>query len=62
MAKYKLTGKDSATGEDNNTLLLHKDDDGNALNPVLQIPKDPNNKDYAEYLEWAKTNTPEAAD
>tara|TARA_R100000781_G_scaffold71291_1_gene44700 strand:+ start:984 stop:1178 length:195 start_codon:yes stop_codon:yes gene_type:complete len=26
------------------------------------IPLDPDNTDYAEYLEWAKTNTAEAAD
>ena len=26
------------------------------------IPKDPNNTDYQSYLEWAKTNTAEAAD
>ena len=26
------------------------------------IPFDPANTDYQEYLEWAKTNTPEAAD
>ena len=28
----------------------------------VQIPFDPDNIDYQEYLEWAKTNTPEAAD
>jgi len=28
----------------------------------VQIPKDPANTDYQEYLEWAKTNTPEEAD
>jgi len=28
----------------------------------LSIPLDPNNTDYQEYLEWAKTNTAEAAD
>ena len=27
-----------------------------------QIPFDPANTDYQEYLEWAKTNTAEAAD
>ena len=26
------------------------------------IPVDPDNIDYQEYLEWAKTNTTEAAD
>ena len=29
---------------------------------VLSIPKDEANTDYQEYLEWAKTNTAEAAD
>ena len=29
---------------------------------VSSIPSDPNNTDYQEYLEWAKTNTAEAAD
>jgi len=28
----------------------------------LSIPFSQGNTDYAEYLEWAKTNTPEAAD
>ena len=29
---------------------------------VCMIPLDQDNTDYQEYLEWAKTNTPEAAD
>ena len=29
---------------------------------VSSIPMNPDNTDYAEYLEWAKTNTIEAAD
>ena len=29
---------------------------------IWYIPCDPNNTDYQEYLEWAKTNTAEAAD
>ena len=28
----------------------------------LAIPKDEGNRHYQEYLEWAKTNTAEAAD
>jgi len=28
----------------------------------LSIPKNTENTDYQEYLEWAKTNTAEAAD
>ena len=31
-------------------------------NVVLIIPFDETNRDYQEYLEWAKTNTAEAAD
>tara|TARA_R100000388_G_C7129440_1_gene104722 strand:- start:79 stop:258 length:180 start_codon:yes stop_codon:yes gene_type:complete len=31
-------------------------------NGVLIIPFDEANTDYQEYLEWAKTNTAEAAD
>ena len=29
---------------------------------LKNIPSDPDNVDYQEYLEWAKTNTAEAAD
>jgi len=31
-------------------------------NNVKCIPLDPDNTDYQAYLEWAKTNTAEAAD
>ena len=31
-------------------------------NQVIVIPFDPANTDYQAYLEWAKTNTAEAAD
>ena len=31
-------------------------------NSFLNIPFDEENKDYQEYLEWAKTNTAEKAD
>mgnify|MGYP003110285326 CR=1 FL=1 len=31
-------------------------------NIILIIPFDEENTDYQEYLEWAKTNTAEAAD
>jgi hypothetical protein len=41
--------------EDCNDQILRKED--NAI-----IPFDETNKDYQEYLEWAKTNTAEAAD
>ena len=53
---------------------LHKNVQGNGNSVIkdcgtvgtskheLHIPFDPANKDYQEYLEWAKTNTAEAAD
>ena len=49
--QYKLVK--NAFG-DVNTILRKND---NAF-----IPKDTENTDYQEYLEWAKTNTAEAAD
>lgn len=42
-------------GEIYSNLILRKED--NAF-----IPFDEANTDYQEYLEWAKTNTPEEAD
>ena len=48
---------------------LQKDIDGSVNsvntrvgNATISIPFDPANTDYAEYLEWAKTNTAEEAD
>ena len=48
---------------------LFKNVDGNEVcvlrkkGEIIQsIPFDPANTDYQEYLEWAKTNTAEAAD
>ena len=41
-------------------LLRTVDIDGNADNAF--IPLDPDNIDYQQYLEWAKTNTAEEAD
>ena len=52
MAKYKLVN-----GLGTSTLSCIKDTETNAI-----IPLDPMNIDYAEYLEWAKTNTADAAD
>jgi len=53
---YKLM-KCSVTG--NVLKQLQKTDDDGKLS---FIPKDEGNTDYQEYLEWAKTNTAEAAD
>jgi hypothetical protein len=56
MAKYKLRNfaVDGVAYQD----ILDKDS-----NPIIAIPKDPANAEYAEYLEWvAAGNTPEAAD
>ena len=47
---------------------LLKDFEGNTINVIRRttdnalIPFDEANTDYQEYLEWAKTNTAEAAD
>jgi len=53
---YKLLGKHDAMfgGGDINAILRKED---GAI-----IPKNEENTDYQEYLEWAKTNTAEAAD
>ena len=51
---YKLV-KDSISGSD----ICIKKQTGNQ---VTIIPFEPNNTNYQEYLEWAKTNTAEAAD
>ena len=51
---YKLV-KSPYTGE----IVGVKTQNGNSTS---QIPLDEANRDYQEYLEWAKTNTAEAAD
>ena len=51
---YKLIN-DSLTG---NLLNIKRTD----VTPPIFIPIDEANTDYQEYLEWAKTNTAEAAD
>ena len=53
---YKLY-KNSEYSDTPNSVI--KKEDGKV---VLQAPFDPANTDYQEYLEWAKTNTAEAAD
>ena len=52
MSDYKLQ-KDKLTNE---TCVVFRKADS------TYIPFDPDNTDYQEYLEWAKTNTAEAAD
>jgi len=47
--------KDSVTGKTASDVILRKEDGA-------CIPTDASNIDYQEYLEWAKTNTAEAAD
>ena len=53
MAKYKLT-KDAVTGEELTFILLGEG---------AYIPKNTDNADYLEYLDWvAEGNTPDPAD
>ena len=52
MTKYKLTPTTDGS-------IIKKDDSNNF---IMSIPPVSDNIDYQEYLEWAKTNTPEAAD
>ena len=54
MAIYKLR-KDLITGQIG---VVTKD----CTTYKLDIPFDPDNSDYQEYLEWAKTNTADPAD
>ena len=53
--KYKFVK--TSDGRD---ACINKAEDG--VNYRTSIPYDINNRDYIEYLEWAKTNTTEAAD
>ena len=52
--KYKL--KDGTVNE--NAILVP----ATSEHPVIYIPKNEENSDYQDYLEWAKTNTIEEAD
>ena len=54
---YKFI-KDRQTGSNDTTAIQRINDNGTEST----IPFDPANIDYQEYLEWAKTNTPKAAD
>jgi len=63
MAKYKLSAIDPDTSQEFPTIIMHKDDAGNALDKNLYIPKDNGNSDYIEYLAWvAEGNTADPAD
>ena len=53
--KYKFVK--TSDGRD---ACINKAEDG--VNYRTSIPYDSKNTDYQEYLEWAKTNTTEAAD
>ena len=55
MAKYQLIKEDSKL-----IGILKKEDI--AANTQVSIPIAPGNTDYEEYLEWAKSNTADAAD
>ena len=63
MAKYKLSAIDPDTSQEFPTIIMHKDDAGNALDNNLYIPKDNGNSDYIEYLAWvSEGNTADPAD
>ena len=52
---YKIT-----KGDDNTEIGVRRDDGGGSFS---DIPQDPANTEYAEYLKWVEDgNTPEAAD
>ena len=55
MAIYKL--QQHSTESEPSSVTLN---DGSGV--ILNIPFDPENTDYQEYLEWAKTNTADPAD
>ena len=60
MAIYKLL-KDPISGKDDTVIkTISTTSDGG--HRYLCIPFVADNTDYQEYLEWAKTNTAEAAD
>ena len=56
--KFKLDPNGSAVTD---MIMQIKDKSGALITPMF-IPFDEANTDYQEYLEWAKTNTPEEAD
>ena len=63
MSKYKLSAIDPDTSQEFPTIIMHKDDAGNALDKNLYIPKDNENSDYIEYLAWvSEGNTADPAD
>jgi hypothetical protein len=61
MAKYKIRNHHSYEADGTTIKSTYQDIEDTELK--LGIPMDPENTDYAEYLEWvAAGNTPEAAD
>tara|TARA_X000001036_G_C20582038_1_gene767168 strand:+ start:1056 stop:1235 length:180 start_codon:yes stop_codon:yes gene_type:complete len=59
MAKYQKIDE-TFNGKTITVSILKKEDV--PANTRITIPLDEANTDYQEYLEWAKTNTAEAAD
>jgi len=64
MADYQLRKftSDSIDADGKTITVTHEDILDKRTTPHRAIPKNKENKDYQEYLEWAKTNTAEAAD
>ena len=60
---YKLTGKHTLPGmtDQDMNFILRKESAQNWAEATW-VPKNNENTDYQEYLEWAKTNTAEAAE
>ena len=56
--KYKLDPNGDVVDD---MIMKIKDESGASITPIF-IPFDEANTEYQEYLEWAKTNTPEEAD
>ena len=64
MADYQLRKFtfDSVDADGKTITVTHEDILDKRMTPHRAIPKNEENTDYQEYLEWAKTNTAEEAD